>query len=141
MKVCITCRIQKNEMEFSRKGVGFQSSCKVYVANYHKEYYEKNKEKYFAKNRKNKNRQRERLKKIALLYKQKPFQDCGGKFHPWVMEFDHRVGTAKLAAVVNLVARGCPDEKLLNEIEKCDIFCANCHRMRTYNRRHKINTK
>jgi hypothetical protein len=50
------------------------------------------------------------------------------------MEFDHRDGTTKEAAVANLVSKGCTDSRLLNEISKCDVVCANCHRLRTYHR-------
>ena len=50
------------------------------------------------------------------------------------MELDHRDGTIKEAAVANLVSKGCTDARLLEEIEKCDVVCANCHRMRTYRR-------
>ena len=134
MKVCCQCKEEKTEAEFSRKGEGFQCRCKACFTAYHQKYYENNKTKYLLKNRNNKNRQRERLKAIAALAKQQPCQDCGGKFHPWVMEFDHREGTKKVEAVGNLLARGCTDEKLQAEIEKCDVVCANCHRMRTFNR-------
>ena len=48
------------------------------------------------------------------------------------MELDHREGTIKEAAVANLVSKGCTDARLLEEIGKCDVVCANCHRMRTY---------
>ena len=40
----------------------------------------------------------------------------------------------KEAAVASLVSKGCSDARLLEEIEKCDVVCANCHRMRTYRR-------
>lgn len=55
------------------------------------------------------------------------------------MELDHRQDTLKVGAVSNLVGGGCTDEKLLNEIAKCDVVCANCHRMRTYLRREEKN--
>lgn len=134
MKICIDCRQQKAESEFSRKGKDFQCRCRVCFAAYHRVYYAKNKDKYIAKNRLNKKRQRERLRKILWSFKQTPCQDCGGVFHPWVMELDHRENTEKIEAVSNLVGRGCTDQKLLVEIKKCDVVCANCHRMRTYYR-------
>src|SRR5918911_1564647 len=137
MKHCVACQQEKSEREFSRKGEGLQSRCKVCFAAYHRVYYEKNKALYMAKNRRNKARQRRRLQAILLAAKQQPCQDCGGTFHPWVMEFDHREGSVKLAAVGNLVGRGCTDERLRAEINKCDVVCANCHRMRTYNRLHR----
>ena len=137
MKICIACRLEKLESAFSRKGKSFQSRCKACYKIYHQQYYKINKEKYFTKNRLNKNRQRTRLRKILWDAKQRPCCDCGGIFHPWVMELDHREDTEKIEAVSNLVGRGCTDEKLRNEINKCDIVCANCHRMRTFNRLQK----
>ena len=72
------------------------------------------------------------MRAILLGIKQQPCQDCGGTFHPWVMELEHREGTNKRAAVANLVSGGCTDARLLVEIEKCDVVCANRHRMRAY---------
>src|SRR5215207_10371996 len=134
MKICGTCRQEKAESDFSRKGEKLQSKCRECQRAYHRLYYEKNKSRYFAKNRRNKNRQRNRLRAILWEAKQRPCQDCGVVFHPWVMEFDHRDGSTKLAAVGNLAGRGCRDARLLEEISKCDVVCANCHRMRTYHR-------
>lgn len=64
-----------------------------------------------------------------------PCADCGNRFHTWVMEFDHREGEVKLGNVSRLflVAR-LAESKLLEEVNKCDIVCSNCHRMRTYRR-------
>lgn len=134
MKVCSACLLEKAVDEFNRKGGALQSKCKACQRVYHRIYYQRNKSRFIAKNRRNKSRQRKRLRTILLQFKQRPCQDCGGTFHPWVMELDHREGTIKGAAVANLVSKGCTDARLLEEIEKCDVVCANCHRMRTYRR-------
>lgn len=134
MKVCSTCRLEKALDEFNRKGSAVQSKCKSCQRAYHRNYYRENKSRFITKNRRNKNRQRKRLRTILLNVKRRPCQDCGGSFHPWVMELDHRDSTTKTAAVANLVSKGCTDARLLEEIGKCDVVCANCHRMRTYRR-------
>ena len=134
IKICSACLLQKGKDEFNRKGDKLQSKCKECQRAYHRLYYQRNKARFIAKNRRNKNRQRKRLRTILLGVKQRPCQDCGETFHPWVMELDHRDGTIKRAAVANLVSKGCTDARLLEEIEKCDVVCANCHRMRTYRR-------
>jgi hypothetical protein len=126
--------VEKETVEFYRKGGKLQSKCKSCQRAYHRLYYQRNKARYFAKNRRNKNRQRKRLRTILVEVKQQPCQDCGGSFHPWVMEFDHRDEKTKKAAVGNLVSKGCTDARLREEIDKCDLVCANCHRMRTYRR-------
>ncbi|HKP06388.1 MAG TPA: hypothetical protein VJU58_03970, partial [Microbacterium sp.] len=62
--------------------------------------------------------------------KNRPCADCGGTFHPACMEFDHRDPTTKVDTVSRIaMSRGTP--AILKEIEKCDLVCANCHRMRS----------
>jgi hypothetical protein len=134
MKICSTCLLEKACGEFYRKGGRLQSKCKDCQRAYFRLYYRENRQLFITKNRLNKNRQRRRLRAILLRVKQRPCQDCGGTFHPWVMELDHRAGTVKTAAVANMVSKGCTDARLLEEIDKCDVVCANCHRMRTYRR-------
>ena len=134
IKRCGTCGLEKESGEFSRRGDKLQSKCKSCQRVYGRLYYLNNKARFIEKNRHNKRRQRKRLRAILEEVKQHPCQDCGGVFHPWVMEFDHRDGSAKEAAVADLASKGCPDVRLLAEISKCDVVCANCHRMRTYRR-------
>jgi hypothetical protein len=134
VKICSACSLVKPADEFNRKGGALQSKCKSCQRAYHRLYYQRNRSRFIAKNRRNKNRQRKRLRTILLKIKQRPCQDCRGTFHPWVMELDHRDGTIKEAAVADLVSKGCTDARLLEEVEKCDVVCANCHRMRTYRR-------
>lgn len=48
-----------------------------------------------------------------------------------VLEFDHRDPTEKEAEVGHLARRSPSWAVVLREIEKCDVVCANCHRMRS----------
>jgi hypothetical protein len=70
----------------------------------------------------------------ALLVglKSKPCMDCGGTFPPYVMDFDHRDPSQKSRGVSQLTGSGWT-AGLLAEIAKCDLVCANCHRIRTHN--------
>jgi hypothetical protein len=53
------------------------------------------------------------------------------------MDFDHRPGTTKLGEISKkLYFLG--EKKLLAEIAKCDLVCANCHRIRTQERKHWV---
>jgi hypothetical protein len=63
-----------------------------------------------------------------------PCVDCGGRFAPCVMDFDHRDARTKAYTVSRMIGRA-GTAKILAEIAKCDIVCANCHRDRTYRRR------
>lgn len=71
-------------------------------------------------------------RKVDLL-KSKPCMDCGGEFQPCVMDFDHREPADKIANVSRLVRDG-KFKQILDEIAKCDVVCANCHRIRTWRR-------
>lgn len=62
--------------------------------------------------------------------------DCGVRFPPYVLDWDHVRGE-KLVNVGQLRSgwgRKGIREVVLAEIAKCDLVCANCHRIRTHNR-------
>ena len=57
--------------------------------------------------------------------KDKPCMDCGGRFPAVCMDFHHRNGDGKKFSF------GTRSKALvLEEIKKCDLICANCHRLR-----------
>jgi hypothetical protein len=56
------------------------------------------------------------------------------------MDFDHRDGERKLQLVGRLFASGALN-KALAEVEKCDVVCSNCHRIRTYDRAEQKKSK
>jgi hypothetical protein len=63
-----------------------------------------------------------------------PCADCGGSFPPCAMDFDHRSSELKDSGVTRMIGRA-GTERILAEVAKCDIVCANCHRARTFDRR------
>lgn len=56
--------------------------------------------------------------------------DCGYAEHVAALDFDHRPGTTKVRDIKHGNTLGW--EALLAEVAKCDVVCANCHRVRTY---------
>ena len=62
-----------------------------------------------------------------------PCADCGGVFAQCAMDFDHRDPSSKVRSVTRMINGSI--EKMLAEAAKCDIVCANCHRLRTFQRR------
>jgi gamma-glutamylcyclotransferase (GGCT)/AIG2-like uncharacterized protein YtfP len=64
--------------------------------------------------------------------KDKPCTDCGGWFNPWQMDWDHKDPKKKTQDISNL--RFGNRMKYLEELKKCELVCANCHRQRTYER-------
>jgi hypothetical protein len=58
-----------------------------------------------------------------------PCVECG-ESRPWCLDFDHRNPSNKKFEISKLVDHGSSLDKLVTEIEKCDVRCANCHRDR-----------
>jgi len=63
--------------------------------------------------------------------KEKPCADCETAYPFFVMDFDHRDPSTKDFTISRVVTRLAWD-KLVAEIEKCDVVCVNCHRLRTW---------
>lgn len=74
---------------------------------------------------------REEAKAKVREMKARPCADCGETYPPCVMEFDHLPGTEKLGTISTMVHSMAWDAVLV-EIEKCEVVCANCHRIRTH---------
>lgn len=60
-----------------------------------------------------------------------PCVDCGNR-DIRVLEFDHRDGATKVLPIAVLAGQGYSLVRVQAEIEKCDVRCANCHRIRTH---------
>lgn len=79
---------------------------------------------------KNKELLKNKFYSIINREKMKPCLDCGIQYSPWIMQFDHR---EPLKKTINVgLMQGYPLEKILLEISKCDVVCANCHAERTH---------
>lgn len=62
--------------------------------------------------------------------------DCG--IMDWrVLDHDHLPQYVKDTDVYKGAIRGWSIVRLLEEINKCDVVCANCHRIRTFERRNQ----
>lgn len=57
--------------------------------------------------------------------------DCGEK-DPVVLDFDHDDPTKKFKSVSKMLSGHYSWASVLNEIKKCKVRCANCHRRRTH---------
>lgn len=59
--------------------------------------------------------------------------DCGSHdLPPYCYEFDHRDPTTKITTIGIMVNSKGSKARLDREIDKCDVVCANCHRIRTH---------
>lgn len=79
------------------------------------------------------------LEYIQEYLQNNPCVDCGNS-NPIVLEFDHVRGE-KICNVSSMVWKGYAFKTLLTEIAKCEIRCANCHKIKTNETRKNLPTK
>ncbi len=98
-------------------------------------HYRANRGYYLAKARRRQQRvvleTREWLRVYLLSH---PCVDCGVSGIR-VHEFDHVDPKSKTAAVAILARNGYPLARVIAEVAKCVVRCANCHRVRTHAQR------
>ena len=133
MPVCATCKQDLPAESFHKRGPGkLQYSCKGCRKVYVKQHYENNKPSYLR-------RSANQFKKMAAwLYTLKdnqPCADCGVRWPYYVLDYDHLPGSEKEISLARVIEQGWGKTRILKEIAKCELVCANCHRIRTHKRR------
>lgn len=74
-----------------------------------------------------------RVRKWLDDYKlEKGCKVCGFKEHPAALDFDHRDPSTKEFNIAEFDRRGVGFERLQKEVAKCDVLCANHHRMKHF---------
>lgn len=73
-------------------------------------------------------------KALLVAAKSRPCADCGRTFPPLCMDFDHVRGVKLF--LIGTAVRWKSIAALNEEIAKCDVVCACCHRIRTETRPH-----
>lgn len=123
MKLCGVCGLNE------RDGRG---RCKPCARRRGGEYYARNPERTSIRNVPRTKRKVAEFRALMAEVKAGPCMDCKQLFPPCVMDFDHVRGNKKFQ-----VGKASHRNKIdvLREIEKCDLVCSNCHRIRTANRR------
>ena len=132
---CYRCHASKPAEEFAwrRKERGQRDSfCRSCRSAYGKEHYAANRQRYIDQARVSKEALRlDRTRFLLEFFKGHPCVDCG-EGDPVVLEFDH-LGDKSFSIGAKLVHFAW--QTILEEIEKCEVVCANCHRRRTARRR------
>jgi hypothetical protein len=132
-KICCLCKTPKELNEFNKKRRnidGHSNICRVCSNKHSKEYYRKNDKKMKKQIHESKTiRIRENRMKVFHYLSQHSCVDCDEN-DPIVLEFDHVRGK-KIHEVSKLVGEGYSWKRIENEIKKCDVRCANCHRRKT----------
>lgn len=61
--------------------------------------------------------------------------DCHRSFDWWMLEWDHVPERGiKLINIGAIAHKDISNPRLANELQKCDLVCANCHTTRTHKR-------
>ena len=135
-KICSTCKKRKplrkfyikNRVKNGKQIPGISGSCKTCINTIQKKERIENKERFSEREKKSRHN---KSKVIQQIKESTPCLDCGNYYPYYVMDFDHRPGEKKFASVSTMVSLRYSMEVILNEIKKCDLVCANCHRIRT----------
>lgn len=108
-----------------------------YRAKYWKTWYAKNRQKHINHNAELNRTRRLAIKEmLAGIKLQSGCVDCGYREHSEALEFDHLDN--KMFSLSKAQSLGYSKTRILEEIAKCEVVCANCHRIRTASRRLKL---
>jgi len=109
-KICTKCRKELPLTSFYSRGNGrYRSECKECHNNYVKEQYHKRKE------------------TIDDFKKQQLCRKCGEKRY-YLLDFHHIDPSIKEDTVSRMISNRNSIEQIQEEIKKCIVLCANCHR-------------
>jgi hypothetical protein len=133
-QVCNRCLSDKPVEAFNWrwKGLGIrQRTCRECQKQQKNNWYARNKETHIANMVQN--RQAKMEEGRAYIWNYLSTHSCVecGESDPIVLEFDHIRGRKRME-VTRLVRSGYSIDMIQQEIDKCVVVCANCHKRRTY---------
>ena len=133
---CNKCGLIKVESEFPFRSLAKnirKKMCKECLRPNGKAHYLRYKDYYIEKSRRRMLAIRSELRVNVFAYlSEHPCVDCG-EADVVVLEFDHVKGIKK-GNISAMMQQGFSWEAVLEEINKCEVRCANCHRRATYRR-------
>lgn len=132
-KRCTGCGRDRPITEFivkNRSTLRRGTRCRSCRSAYGKAHYQRNKLTYLSRNRSRRRKGGSAYWHWLVDYlTHHPCIDCGER-NIVVLQFDHRDGTDKVSTIGAMLNHSSW-AKLLAEVAKCDVRCANCHRLRT----------
>lgn len=127
------CSICGESVELG-KGKQQQSYCKACMSTYFKAYYQERKGHYKELTNESRRKRQKEWRAYLSELKSQPCKDCGQTYPPYCLDFDHLDFEEKVATIPELVVSNASKERVLAEIVKTEIVCANCHRNREHRR-------
>lgn len=75
-----------------------------------------------------------RRKRSAFVVSLKQGKSClfCGESHIACLDFHHRDRTHKISVIQELARSTSDNNRVLEEVKKCDLICSNCHRKKHY---------
>lgn len=125
-KTCNKCNETKDITEFAKNKTrkdGYNNICKACFKLYRDQHYQNNKDYYKEKAKNYRKSMVESLEKFKATLE---CENCGEK-RTYCLDFHHIDPNEKDGNISNLI-RSTNLEKVKEEISKCKVLCANCHR-------------
>lgn len=123
---CIKCKENLPLFEFDLNS----SKCRPCTKSDDKQYLQLPSTKKLCK--KNVRKHKQKILDRIIELKTNPCTDCGIRLPHFCMEYDHL--RDKTMSIAQMLARHMPIHKIEQEIAKCELVCARCHRIRTFSR-------
>src|SRR3990167_5326726 len=133
MRICSKCQLEKPEDDYrlKNKTTGERRHiCKGCVKIYASEHYQKNKEAYLTRTKRDK--KKESQKDLELLMELKRSCCKCGFSHFAALDFHHIDPSIKDFTISKMSSR----VKIREEAKKCIILCSNCHRIHHWNEKY-----
>lgn len=128
---CTKCLEIKPIDSFPVKGSGVSSWCRGCMNSHKKMVYSENTEVMKDRSNRTRNRVRKSVRQFICEYlEENPCIKCG-ESDIVVLEFDHRDPSEKLFEISYASNGNHSMKRLKDEIDKCDVLCANCHRRKS----------
>lgn len=132
-KTCSKCKLEKDYDSFrwrsKAKGTK-QSWCKECCMSHEETVWDDSQERRDTNNAQRKLRRQRNYEYVFRFLQSQKCMDCP-ESNPIVLEFDHRNQKDKKENVSKLCSFAVSLETIQAEMDKCDVVCANCHRIRT----------
>ena len=131
-RVCSKCGTVRELSAFRIRRGKHEQPCKKCYLEYGRRHYQNNKQYYIDKADKRSAAVLREVRALVWAYlREHPCVDCGIN-DPRVLEFDHVRGEKKYN-VSEMQNQRHTVKALFEEIGKCEVRCANCHRIKTHN--------
>ncbi len=125
MQTCSKCNQSKPLSDYYQDKTiktGYKSKCKVCCDEATRAY--------------NKKTKRERRAVVNRIKTKCGCKKCGYNEHPVALHFNHINPANKIISISHMICNCKPWSMIKEEIRKCEVLCANCHSIHTYEEQH-----